>query len=224
MSDSNTNPAQSSVQILQEINAGVLDPTTLDKPSRQQCIELLIAEGYTQAHISQVMKCSEKTVYRDMKEIQARNELSPGVPFAKQFIGDVFKKAMNHHSFLVRQARAKDATTGEKIQAEYAAWRVLKELVEKLQSLGYLPSRPQEIIGDIFHHLDGTGEESLVEIQKMIVELETVSQEQGSGNTELLSEIQKLKARIEKVEISSEVKKIVEKQREDNQQKEDSNV
>jgi len=215
---------KSSVQLLQEINSGLTEPSLLDKPSRQQCIELLIAEGYTHAQIAQLLKCSEKTVSRDRKEIHARNELTPSVPFAKEFIGDAFKKAMNHHSYLVRLARMKETLASDKIHAEFAAWKVIKELIEKLQSLGYLPSRPQEIVGDIFHHLDDRSEQTLADIQKMIIELEAVSEGDGASNEELSREIKSLKERLNKAEIATEVTKLSEKQKEENQNKEDNHV
>ncbi|MCX5638615.1 MAG: ECF-type sigma factor [Planctomycetota bacterium] len=122
MSTNNTNYGESSaMQLLQEINSGTTDPKLLDKQGRQQCIEFLVTEGYTSSQIAQVLKCSEKTVGRDLKDIRARNELTPNVEFAKQFIGELFQKAMNHHSFLLRLARAKDTSPTEKIQAEFAA-------------------------------------------------------------------------------------------------------
>lgn len=215
---------KSSVQLLQEINSGQTDPSLLGKPSRQQCIELLIAEGYTHAQIAQVLKCSEKTVSRDMKEIHRRNELVPNVPFAKEFIGDMFKKAMNHHGYFMRLARTKGASVADKVQAEFAAWKVIKELTEKLQSLGYLPSRPQEVVGDVFHHLDDRSEQTLAEIQKMIIELEAVSKDDGASSEEISREIKSLKERLTKAEISSEVTKLSEKQKEENQKKEDNHV
>lgn len=215
---------KSSVQLLQEINSGLTDPGLLDKPSRQQCIELLITEGYTHAQIAQLLKCSEKTISRDIKEIRARNELTPSVPFAKQFIGDAFKKAMNHHSYLMRLARIKEASVADKVQAEFAAWRVIKELIEKMQSLGYLPSRPQEVVGDIFHHLDDRSEQTLAEIQKMIIELEAISEEGGGKSEELSREIKSLKERLTKAEIASEATKLAEKQKEETQKKENSHV
>lgn len=225
MSEPNANIADKSViQLLQEINSGQTNPCMLDKASRQLCVDFLKLEGYTNAQIAQVLKCSEKTVSRDVGEIQDRHKMKPNPDFFMKFIGDVFKKAMNHHDFFLRLARAKETPVSDKIQAEFAAWKVLKELVDKLQSLGYLPLRPQEVVGDIFHHLDGTEEESLLEIQKMVIELEAVSQEQGSGNPELLSEIQRLKARIETAEISTEVKRIADKQIEESRQEEDHNV
>lgn len=223
MEESNGNvPDKSSLQILQEINSGSLDSSLLDKVSRQQCVELLDAEGYTHAHIAQVLKCSERTITRDMTVIKKRNKLSPNAAFSQEFIGDVVRKGMYHHSQLVRQARSKDASTSEKIHAEYAAWRVLKELAEKLQSLGYLPSRPQEIVGDIFHHMGNNNEESLVEIQRMVLELEAVAKEEGT-NAVLAPDIENLKKRIEKAEIAADLTKLNEKQAQINQE-EDKNV
>ena len=216
------NSERSAVQLLQEINSGVLDAKTLDKLDRQRCIELLIAEGYTYPQIHQVLKISEKTIGRDMKEIKARNELTPNIEFAKQFIGEVFQKAMNSHSFLIRLARSKDATNPEKIQAEFAAWRLLKELVERMQLLGYLPLRPQQVVGDVFHHMStDEGGETLEEVKKMITEIEVVAKDTNTFTPELAEDIKAIGIRIEKAEITSDVKKIIEKQKE-TQDKEDT--
>jgi DNA-binding CsgD family transcriptional regulator len=216
MTTNNTSdPERSAVQSLQEINSGVLDANTLDKSSRQRCIELLIAEGYGYQHISQVLKISEKTVGRDMKEIRTRNELTPNIEFAKETIGDLFRQGLNHHAYLMRLARSKDARNLEKIQAEFAAWRVLRELVERMQSLGYLPSRPQRVVGDIFCHMQNEeGGESLEDIRKMISEIETVARDTNTYTPELAEDIKAIGLRIEKAEIVSEVKKVVEKQKE----------
>ena len=212
----NTNDSErSAMQLLQDINSGIIDPKQLDKPSRQRCIELLIAEGYTYSQISQVLKISEKTISRDVKEIKARNELTPNIEFAKQFIGEVFQKAMNSHSFLIRLARSKDATNPEKIQAEFAAWRLLKELVERMQLLGYLPLRPQQVVGDVFHHMSAEeGGETLEEVKKMITEIGVVAKDTNTLTPELAKEIEDLGVRIEKAEIISDTKKIAEKQKE----------
>ena len=215
VTNNNNDSEYSAVQLLQEINSGVLDANTLSKSSRQRCVELLIAEGYSYQHISQVLKISEKTVGRDMKEIKMRNELTPSIEFAKETIGDLFQQGLNHHAYLMRLARSKDATNSEKIQAEFSAWRVLRELVERMQSLGYLPSRPQRVVGDIFCHMPNEeGGESIEDIRKMIAEIETVAKDTNTYTPELAEEIKVIGLRIEKVEIVSEVKKVVEKQKE----------
>ena len=214
---------KTAVELIQGINSGAVNPKTIDKPNRQQCIELLISEGYTYPQIVQVLKCSEKTIYRDLKEIRVRNELSPNVEFAKQFIGDVFHKASDHHSFLVRLARSKDTSPAEKIQSEYAAWKILKELVEKLQTLGYLPLKPQEVIGDLYHHIAAEeGGETLEEVKKMVSEIELVAKDTNTFTPELAKDINDLSVRIEKAEIVSDVKKVVEKQKEAQNKKEEN--
>jgi DNA-binding CsgD family transcriptional regulator len=214
----------SAVQLLQDINSGIVDARLLDKSNRQVCIELLVAEGYTISQIAQVLKRSEKTISRDLKDIQARNALAPNIEFAKQLIGDVFQKAMNHHSFLVRMARSKDASPAEKIQSEYAAWKILKELVEKLQTLGYLPLKPQEITGDLYHHITTEeGDESIVEVKKMLSEIEIVAKDTDTFTPELAEEINALSKRLEKAEVVSDTKRLMEKQKKQIEEKEEEN-
>jgi len=200
--------------LLQQIKDGQIAPGTIDKEARQKCVELLDAEGYTYAQIAQVLKCSEKTVSRDMKEIRKHNELSPSVEFAKQLIGEVFNKAINHHAYLMRLARMKDASISEKMQSEFAAWKVLKELVEKLQSLGYLPQKPQELIADFSHHVSASDEKSFKELGLQIAEIEKVSSEFGELAPEIKKELKELKQRLEKAEIESRVIDISNKQNE----------
>lgn len=213
---------KSAVQLLQDINTGILNPKILDASSRQKCVELLIAEGYTYPQISQVLRCSEKTIARDVKKIQSQNALTPNVEFAKQFIGDVFQKAMSHHSFLVRTARAKDTSPAEKIQAEYAAWKILKEIVEALQTLGYLPLKPKEVTGELYHHIAvQDGDESVIEVKRMLSEIESVAKDTGTYSEELVEEIKLLSARLEKAEVAEEAKKLMDKQKKAIEEKEE---
>lgn len=201
------------VQLLQQINTGLVDPKLLDPTSRQRCIEVLVAEGYTVPNIAQVLKRSEKTIGRDLKDIQSRHALSPDVEFAKQLIGQVFQKAMNHHDHLVRLARTQGATVGEKVLAEASAWKVLKELVERLQDLGYLPSKPEQVSGDIYHHIvNEEGGESYEQVKKMITDIESTAKETDSLTPELTEELEQLKARLEKAEIFLQAKRIAKQQ------------
>ena len=199
---------KTAVELIQGINSGAVNPKTIDKPNRQQCIELLISEGYTYPQIVQVLKCSEKTIYRDLKEIRARNELSPNVEFAKQFIGEVFNKALNHHSYLMRLARTKDASISEKALSESAAWKVLKDLIEKLQSLGYLPNKPTEVVGNFYHHSAVDAECTPVEMKKMLLELEEAGKDAGVLDDGVKAKIETLRKRIEQTEIVQDIKQL----------------
>ncbi len=200
------------LSLIQQIKDGTLNPKTLTNEIRQRCVEFLSSEGYTQAQIGQILMITERTVRRDLQEIEKRNALSPDINQAKCIIGNMFQKAMVHHKHLMRLARSPDATNGEKSQSEFLAWRVLKEVVEKMQTLGYLPLKPQEIVEDIFHHVaDGDGERDIAEAKSMLSEIERAAKEAGTLDPETEKKIRALKVRIEQVEINQEVNKLTKK-------------
>jgi transposase len=210
--------------LIQQLKDESLDPRTLPKELRQQCVEVLLAEGYSESAMAQILKRSEKTIKRDLQEIREKNALSPNLELARQIIGETVQRARMHQGYLVRLARSKDATVSEKAQSEYLAWKVQKELIEKMQSLGYLPSRPQEITGDIYHHMSLQEEEqSFAEIKTMITQIESVARETDTFSDELEREVTLLKAKIEKAEITYEVENLLENQKQIKEGKETQN-
>jgi hypothetical protein len=156
--------------LIQQIKDGSLDPGTIGKDMRQQCVEVFLGEGYTVASIAQVFQTCEKTIRRDIDDIRERNAITPDICLAKKTIGEMVTYARIHRDYLMRLARVKDASISEKSQAEYLAARVGLELIGKMQTLGYLPSKPQTIVGDIFHHVDGKISD-LDELTKEIIDI-----------------------------------------------------
>jgi IS30 family transposase len=196
------------MQLLQEINSGTTDPKLLDKQSRQQCVEMLVTEGYTRFQIAQLLKRSEKTISRDLREVRQRNELTPNVEFAKQLVGEVYNKAMVHHNYLMRLTRARDTSTSEKIQSELAAWRIIRELIERLQSLGYLPSKPKEIVGTFYNHSRTEDDNSPQAMRRMLLGIEEIAKDSDLLDSEVTSRIKLLRARIDASEIAVEIKQL----------------
>ena len=193
--------------LIQQIKDGLVAPDSIDKDLRQQAIEVLMAEGYAVASMAQVFKKCDKTIRRDLEEIRQRHELVPDAGLAKRIIGEMLVFARGHRDHLMRLARTKDTSVSEKAQAEYLAARVTMELVDKLQSLGYLPNQPKTVVGDIFHHLNGTDLESAIkEMSQQCAEVEKMV----LGNDNLPSEIQKdlieVKAVIKKAQALEPVK------------------
>ena len=211
--DNNKNfsePEEKSIlSIIQDIKDGTLNPKTLSKDVRQRCVEFLDSEGYKDAQIAQVLMRCEKTVYRDLMDIENRNSMTSSAEGAKKIIGNMFQKAMVHHKYLMRLARSTEATHGERAQSEFLAWRILKEVVEKMQTLGYLPLKPQEIIEDIFHHAgDVSDERSITEAKSVLTDIETAAKTAGTLNPETEAKIKALKSKIEKAEINNDVNKL----------------
>ena len=189
------------ISIIDGIKEGTIAPKTIPKGSRQGCVEVLMGEGCTVAAIAKILSRSEKTITRDLQEIRQKNALVPSMNLAKEVIGEMFKHAHTHHSYLMRLARIKGASVMEKTQAEFGAWKVIKEFIERMQSLGYLPSRPQEILGKVFHHYDLEEERSCEEIKSQIIEVESIANESGGVSPETREEIKGLKLLVDKAEV-----------------------
>lgn len=204
----------SAIMLLQKIKSGEINPKTLSKEERQVCVSVLtLQEGFTIAQIAQLMYCCEKTIQRDLGEIRKKNSLSPSLELAREIIGELFIKAQVHASQLMRFARSNEGLLGERVQAEFLAWRVRKELMEKLQTLGYLPSVAQRVEGEIFHHFeDMDGEKGLLELKRSVDTIEATAKETKTFDAETEEQIRQIKSRIEKAEIELAVDNLNKKQ------------
>lgn len=131
---------------IQQIREGRFDPKTLSKINRQACVEVLFLEGYQEASLAYLFKVVDRTIRRDKEDIRRKNALENNPERVKELIGELLQKARNHHASLKRLSSTQGASVSERAQAEFASWRVEKEVIEKLQSLGYLPSKDAKII------------------------------------------------------------------------------
>jgi len=187
--------------IIQQIKDGRISPGTVDKEMRQQCVEVFMGEGYTVSSIAQIFEKCEKTIRRDIEEIRERHALEPDVNLARKMIGEMLMYARIHRSHLMRLARAKEASVSEKAQAEFLAAKVGMDLVDRMQTLGYLPSKPTAIVGDVFHHFGGNDMNELVdEISKQVIEVEKIASQTGVIPKEIAGELSEVKSFIKKVE------------------------
>ena len=199
------------LDLIQKIKDELFEPRLLSPEVRQQCIEVLIGEGMNKYSIAQILKRSENTIYRDMSEIRQRNAIVPSIELAKQIAGELLTNARIHHAYLMRLARNKESSASDKINAELSAWHVLDGLVERMQSLGYLPVQRQAMIGDVYHHMVDDSEKSFEEIKGMITEIESISNEKGGMPKEIEEEIGKLKTKVSKAELLCQVTKVSDK-------------
>ena len=191
------------LSLIQEIKDGKLNPITLNKESRQACVEVFLAEGYNIPTIAQILKKSDRTIQRDINEIHEKNALTPDMHLAKKIIGDFYFYLSVHREHLMRLARTKDASVSERAQAEYYAHRVVVERIEKLQALGYLPIQPQQLVGDIFWHND---EKSILE-KLQNLKAEAVELESYISKDDSVKEFPIIKKIIQQIEISTQEKK-----------------
>ncbi|MFA5411286.1 MAG: hypothetical protein WC321_05445 [Candidatus Omnitrophota bacterium] len=187
--------------LLQQIKDGTADASTFTKELRQGCVEVLLGEGSSVTLMAQVLKRSEKTIKRDIEDIRERNAIAPDINLAKKIVGELLMYARINRDHLMKLARSKEVSVAEKAQSEYCAFKVFSELVTKLQSLGYLPLKPQAIVGDIFHHVDGEIPD-FDELTRQIIEIEEITDGDGKIADDIKEDISKMKAVVEKIKPS----------------------
>ena len=187
--------------LIQNIKDGIVVPETLTKDLRQSCVEVLLGEGYTVAAMAHVFKRSDKTIKRDLEEIRERNAIAPDVHLAKKIIGEMLMYGRIHRDQLMKLARSREASVAEKSHAEYLAFKVFSELAAKLQSLGYLPIKPQAIVGEVFHHVDGQVN-SLDDLSRQIIEIEKMAE----GEENVKEDLNKMKIILDNMHVSKEEK------------------
>lgn len=212
----------STILLIQKIKSGEVDPKTLPAEDRQACLNALkLSEGLSDFQIAQFLQCSEKTIYRDRKEVKKRNSLNPSLEFVGEWMGELIAKAEIHASHIMRLARSGGGSLSEKAQAEFLAWRVWKELMDKLQSSGYLPLVAQHVKGEFLCHLENIdSEKDISELKKAVDAIEATAKETGTLDAETEEQIRQLKSKIEKAEIESELNKL---DKEQDKKQEDQN-
>jgi len=192
---------QPTLALIQNIKDGKVMPETLMKDLRQSCVEVMLGEGYTVAAMAHVFKRSDKTIKRDLEEIRERNAITPDVNLAKKIIGEMVMYGRIHRDQLMKLARIKEASVSEKAQSEYLAFKVFAELIAKLQLLGFLPTKPQAIVGEVFHHVDGQIN-NLDDLSRQIIEVEKMA----DGKEDVKKDLNKMKVVLDNMRVSEEEK------------------
>ena len=205
------NPQENEVpvlMVLQDIKNGLIKFLDQDDSVRKEIVNILRLEGQSMVAISQILKCSTKTIQRIKEEIIKDGRISSSPEFVKETIGEMRRVALHHWSSLTRIARSSSATTRDKISAEVSAWGVMQDLIEELRRLGYLPSATQEFVGTFSHKIDDGRERSWEEIQAEVIQLHKIAQETKVLTPDLEKELLALGQRIDKSSVEEKIKNI----------------
>ncbi len=143
----------------------------LSQEDRLEVVDGMRLAGHSIAEIADATGVSEKTVKRDIEEIKKRNALKLNPAFATEMVGELIRKAGQHWQSLKSMARDQSGKTNERILAEKLAWDVELNLCRELREMGYLPSAPKTVMGQISHQVnvsaDNTWEEIFQQFQQL---------------------------------------------------------
>jgi len=191
--------------LLQRLKSGELDPELIDKQTRKRLIKAL-GEDYCNYHqMAQMFGCHEKTIQRTIAEIRSEEAFASSPQFVKETAGEIVQMARTRISSILRCARGSDVLPMHRVAADVQAWTVFKQMIEVLQSIGYLPLRPKEITGNIYHHAD-EAPMSYEEMRKSLKDLEEELNQEECMDEEIAEKILSLKKRIDQSELAGEVR------------------
>lgn len=184
-------PPSPALSLIRAIQQGSRSPLGLDPEERQRCVEHLTAEGYSTAEIAEILQVSERTVARDRAVVRSRNALERDPKLAAEMVGHLVNQAELAVGRIRRIGRDKQVNPAVRVEAERSCWTIWKELVERMQSLGYLPTSAREFRGELTHHLGelpGFGQ-----MQEEVVRLEAIVAGRSADAPELLEQLAMLK-------------------------------
>ena len=104
--------------IIQKIKDRIIDPKTISKEERQQCVEILYFDGWSESAIAQILNRSDKTIQRDFQDIQKKNALNPSPDFVREIVGRFVTTSDVREARLIRLSRSNEGSLSERAQAE----------------------------------------------------------------------------------------------------------
>ena len=127
------------LDLMRQIDSGKINPTTLSKESRLACVEVLLLEGYSVAEIAQILRCSDRTVRRDRKQLRQiyaarHDEYKVGL-----HLGQLLQQADTAISHIRRALRDDEATPADRVKGELACWKIANDLANHLKELRIWP-------------------------------------------------------------------------------------
>lgn len=141
------------LDVIRGIQHGHLNPRDLSLEERRLCVAHLGAEGLSVPEMAQILRRCERTIARDRRATHEENAIEADPRLAGIFAGRLATEAESSISRIRRVARAKDAPHAVRIDGERACFDILDRLVQRLQSLGFLPSAAQRIQADLTHNV-----------------------------------------------------------------------
>ena len=179
MASKKTKTLPSPITLLRDIQKGDLLAMTLSVEARRACVEHMHLEGYSVGEVAEILKVSSRTIRRDLAEIRASNAVERNPALVGQMVGHLFGQAEQTVSRLRRIGRDRECPHAARVEAERFSWTVIKELIETLQGLGYLPTSAKEVHADVTHrNVDALSHEELhaeiARVREAFVETENV--------------------------------------------------
>jgi hypothetical protein len=195
------------LSLIKDLQAGRLAGAALAAPDRRRVVEHLALEGYSVPEVAEILKISERTVARDRAAARADHALSPSPELIRESAGTLMRQAEAGIGRLRKLGRDRDVPPAVKVQAEMAAWAISKDVVTKLQSLGYLPTAATRIEATLDARIETDQAPSYDELQQELDRLERILGAEASSSAEF-QELVRLRDTVARLSVGSQIKSL----------------
>ncbi len=161
--------------VLRDIKNGVLDTSNLTADDRRLCVAQLVGDGLSVGEIAQVLRVSTRTITRDRQAIHEQNAIEPDPRLGYLFAGRLAAEYEATSARIRRVTRDKDTPPAVKIDGEYKCYDMFDRLVQRLQSIGLIPTAAQRVQSDLTHNLGDLS--SMADLRNEVLRLETIERE-----------------------------------------------
>ncbi|MCH8151887.1 MAG: hypothetical protein IH830_05895 [Planctomycetes bacterium] len=199
---------QSVLAVIRNIQGGGLDPNSLGVEDHRRCVEHLTAEGYSTVEIAEILKVSERTIARDRTAIRQANAIQRDPALVKEMVGQLAQQAETTISRIRRATRERGTPPAVRIEGEKACWTIARDLVQQFQALGYLPSAPQEIRGELIHRLDQVPGCDQIQAEVERLELIVDQDESNPQRKATLDRLGEVKSVLTRLALSDRIKQL----------------
>jgi hypothetical protein len=115
------------LDLLQKIKNGQINSKSIGKEERRLLVRFLRAEGQTTAEIAHLLKRSDKTIERDIKELHEENTLTKDPKLLGQMGGRLLTERDLCMERIRKSARGKDTPASVKVDAEHRCFQIFEK-------------------------------------------------------------------------------------------------
>ena len=206
--DNSHNPhadERSVLSIIRDIQQGAIEAKSLAIEDRRRCVQHFNGEGYSAAETAEILKVAERTIARDRAAIRQTNTVECDPQLTGQIVGQLMNQAETCLQHIRRVTRERDTAPNVRIEGEKTCWLIVDTLVQRLQSLGYVTTVPQQLRAEMKHQIEAVP--GFVEIKNELTRVELIVNAQGIGeeNRPLLQELTDLKDEVARGSLSEQI-------------------
>jgi hypothetical protein len=140
--------------LLQDIRNGSIDPRSLRPVVRRTLVSFLMAEGQSTAEIGHLLNASDRIIQLDKKALWGENTITKDPALVGKMVGRLVTEANLCIERIRKSARGKDTPASVKVDAEHRCFQIFEKTIERLQSLGFLPTAAQKVTAELTYQIE----------------------------------------------------------------------